>query len=69
MEPAGLEIVHSAGGGIRSFSGHSIKAIPREADLFQALSRSLPGLGAVHVPLSGCGLFHAYISMEKTAEG
>jgi len=44
-------------------------AIPREADLFQALSRSISGLRAVHISLSVCGLFHAYISMEKTAEG
>ncbi len=53
----------------RSAEHNLLLAIPREADLFQALSRSIPGLRAVHVPLSGCGLFHAYISMEKTAEG
>ena len=48
---------------------NGLLAIPREADLFQALSRSVPGVRAVHVPLSGCGFFHAYISMKKTAEG
>ncbi len=53
----------------RSAEHNTLLAIPREADLFQALSRSIPGLRAVHVPLSGCGLFHAYISMKKTAEG
>ena len=48
---------------------NTLLAMPREADLFQALSRTIPGLCAVHVPLSGCGLFHAYISMRKTAKG
>ncbi len=48
---------------------NGLLAIPREADLFQALSRSVPGVRGVHVPLSGCGFFHAYISMQKTAEG
>jgi UbiD family decarboxylase len=48
---------------------NTLLALPREADLIQALSRTIPGLRAVHVPLSGCGLFHAYISMRKTAEG
>ena len=48
---------------------NTLLAIPREADMFQALSRSVPGVRAVHVPLSGCGFFHAYISIKKTAEG
>jgi len=48
---------------------NTLLALPREADMIQALSRTIPGLRAVHVPLSGCGLFHAYISMKKTAEG
>ncbi len=47
----------------------SLLAIPREADLFQSLSRTIPMLKDVHVPISGCGLFHAYISMQKTAAG
>ncbi|HYB20093.1 MAG TPA: UbiD family decarboxylase [Thermodesulfobacteriota bacterium] len=48
---------------------NTLLALPREADLIQHLSRTVPGLRAVHVPLSGCGLLHAYISMKKTAEG
>ena len=48
---------------------NTLLALPREADLIQHLSRTIPGLRAVHVPLSGCGLLHAYISMKKTAEG
>ncbi|HSR09811.1 MAG TPA: UbiD family decarboxylase domain-containing protein, partial [Thermodesulfobacteriota bacterium] len=48
---------------------NTLLALPREADLIQQLSRTIPGLKAVNVPLSGCGLFHAYISMKRTAEG
>ncbi len=48
---------------------NTLLALPREADLIQHLSRTVPGLRAVNVPLSGCGLLHAYISMKKTAEG
>jgi 2,5-furandicarboxylate decarboxylase 1 len=48
---------------------NTLLALPREADLIQHLSRTIPGLRAVHVPPSGCGLLHAYISMKKTAEG
>jgi UbiD family decarboxylase len=48
---------------------NTLLALPREADMLQALSRTIPGLRAVHVPLSGCGLLHAYISMKKTAAG
>lgn len=48
---------------------NTLLALPREADLIQHLSRTIPGLRAVHVPLSGCGLLHAYVSMKKTAEG
>lgn len=48
---------------------NTLLALPREADLFEALSRSTPGVRAVHVPLSGCGWLHAYISIKKTAEG
>ena len=48
---------------------NGLLAIPREADLMQALSRSVPGVQAVHVPLLGCGFFHAYVSIKKTAEG
>jgi len=46
-----------------------LMAIPKETDLLQALSRTVPGVKAVNIPLSGCGLFHAYISIKKTAEG
>jgi 2,5-furandicarboxylate decarboxylase 1 len=46
-----------------------ILAVPREADLFRALSSAVPGLQAVHVPLSGCGCFHAYVSIKKSAAG
>ena len=61
-------IYQSISAGLSAEHG-SLLAIPREADLFQSLSRTIPGLKKVHVPISGCGLFHAYISMQKTAAG
>lgn len=53
----------------RSAEHCGIMAIPREADLFRLLSSTVPGIRAVHVPISGCGLLHAYISMHKSAAG
>lgn len=43
--------------------------IPREIEIKNALLRSIPNVKAVHVPLSGCGSFSAYISIKKTIEG
>ncbi|MBI4317976.1 MAG: UbiD family decarboxylase [Chloroflexi bacterium] len=48
---------------------NTVLAVHREGDLLEALRRSLPNVKAVHVPHSGCGIFHAYISIKKTAEG
>lgn len=53
----------------RSAEHCGIMAIPREADLLRLLSSTVPGIKSVHVPISGCGLLHAYISMHKTAAG
>ncbi|MBI4320315.1 MAG: UbiD family decarboxylase [Chloroflexi bacterium] len=44
-------------------------AVQREADLLEAVQRTVPNVRDVHVPKSGCGIFHAYISIRKTAEG
>ncbi len=43
--------------------------IQREGDVFNALRASVPTIKAVHIPLSGCSIFHAYVSLRKTAEG
>ena len=47
----------------------TIVAVQREGDLLRALNQTLPNIKQVHAPLSACGLFHCYISMEKIAEG
>jgi UbiD family decarboxylase len=46
-----------------------ILAVQREGDLLKSLNEGLPNVREVNVPLSGCGLFHCYISLKKTAEG
>ncbi len=46
-----------------------ILAVPREGDLLRYLKEKLPMVTGVHVPYSGCGFFHCYISLKKTAEG
>jgi 2,5-furandicarboxylate decarboxylase 1 len=61
-------LYHSIAAGL-SAEHALILAVPREADLYRALSSAVPGLQAVHVPLSGCGCFHAYISIKKSAQG
>ena len=56
-------------------SGNSMEhcrclSLPREMAFTNVLSRSIPNLKAVHVPVrSGIGSFHCYVSMRKTAEG
>lgn len=45
-------------------------ALPREVMVTQVLRRTIPNLKAVRVPIrSGCGSFHVYVSIRKTAEG
>ncbi len=47
----------------------TIVAVQREGDLLRALNQTLPNIKQIHAPLSACGLFHCYVSMEKIAEG
>ncbi|MBI4456656.1 MAG: UbiD family decarboxylase [Acidobacteria bacterium] len=56
-------------------SGNSMEhcrclSLPREVEFTNVLSKSIPNLKAVHVPVrSGIGSFHCYVSLRKTAEG
>ncbi len=43
--------------------------IQREGDVYNALRQSVPTVCAVHIPPSGCSIFHAYVSIKKTTEG
>ena len=44
-------------------------AIPKEASILKAIRTVCPAAKAVHLPTSGAGRFHAYISIEKKSEG
>lgn len=48
---------------------NTVLAVHREGDVLAALRRTLPNVKGVHVPYSGCGIFHCYISLKKIAEG
>jgi len=48
---------------------NTVMGFTREADVYEAVRRTVPNVKAVHVPISGCGIFHCYISIKKTAEG
>lgn len=48
---------------------NTVLGFTREADVHEAVRRTVPNVRAVHVPISGCGIFHCYISIKKTAEG
>lgn len=48
---------------------NTIMAFHRECDIFSTLLRTVPNVKAIHVPISGCGIFTCYISIKKTAEG
>ena len=44
-------------------------AVLREAEVRNALRRTIPGVKDVHLPLSGCAAFTAFISMQQTRPG
>jgi len=41
----------------------------REAEIWNALTRSIPGVTGVHVPLSGTSSFTAYVSLTQSRPG
>ena len=43
--------------------------IPKEAGIYEEVKKSVPGVKAVHFPMSGTCRFHAYISIDKKVEG
>jgi len=48
---------------------NNIMAVQREGDVLKSLNEGLPNIRKVNIPMSGCGFFHCYISMKKSAEG
>lgn len=55
------------------FVGHRevslLGAFPKEGSLFNRIRAVVPGVRAVHLPASGAGRFHCYISLDKRFEG
>jgi 2,5-furandicarboxylate decarboxylase 1 len=48
---------------------HWISSLTKEGEAFGAIRRAVPGVKAVHAPMSGTGVSHIYISIKKTVEG
>jgi 2,5-furandicarboxylate decarboxylase 1 len=56
-----------------TFVGHRevsiMGAFPKEGSLLNRIRAVVPNVRAVHMPTSGAGRFHCYISLDKTGEG
>lgn len=48
---------------------HWIASLSREGAIFREVRFAVPGLRAVHIPMSGCGVAHVYLQIHKTVEG
>ncbi len=46
-----------------------VGGIAKEACFYEELKRLMPGIQAVHLPISGCCRFHAYISIKQRFNG
>ncbi|MEM1515303.1 MAG: UbiD family decarboxylase [Candidatus Bathyarchaeia archaeon] len=46
-----------------------LMGLPREAAIYEAVSRVVPRVKAVNLTIGGCGWLHAIISIEKQVEG
>jgi len=55
------------------FVGHRdnwiLGGIPKEGSLFNLIRGIVPTAKAVHFPISGCGRFHCYVSIDKKIDG
>ena len=47
---------------------HLLLAVPYEPVLYETVRARVPGTKAVHIPPSGCGKFHAVVSVQKEDE-
>lgn len=48
---------------------HWISSLIKEGMIYRAVQRVVPGVKAVHNPMSGTGVSHSYIQIRKTVEG
>ena len=55
------------------FVGHrdvwTLGSFPKEGSLYNRIKGVVPGVRGVHLPLSGTGRYHCYISIDKRVEG
>jgi UbiD family decarboxylase len=55
------------------FVGHRdnwvLGSFPKEGSIFNRIKGVVPGVKAVHLPTSGVGRFHCYISIDKRVDG
>ena len=55
------------------FTGHRdtliLGAIPKEGDLYKRIRGMVPTVKSVCLPMSGCGRFNCYISLDKKTDG
>lgn len=55
------------------FTGHRdtliLGAIPKEGDLYKRIRGMIPTVKSVCLPMSGCGRFNCYISLDKKTDG
>ena len=48
---------------------HWLSSLPKEGEVLRAVRKLVPGTKGAHVPMSGCGVMHAYVQIRKTVEG
>jgi 2,5-furandicarboxylate decarboxylase 1 len=48
---------------------HWISSLTKEGAVLELVKHSVPGIKAVHVPISGCGVSHVSLQLRKTVEG
>src|SRR6266545_4463814 len=48
---------------------HWVSSLAREGEVFRAVQQVVPGVRAVHLPMSGAGVSHVYVQIRKTVEG
>src|SRR5207247_2505854 len=46
-----------------------VSSLAREGEVFRAVQQVVPGVRAVHLPMSGAGVSHVYVQIRKTVEG
>lgn len=55
------------------FVGHPdnwiLGGVPKEGGVYNAVSGRVPGIEQVHLPVSGCGRFRCYLSVDQDSEG